>query len=563
MNTLDQYNINMCNEVLQGEFVRCIFDLEQEIYQAQLHYTVPIDFDKNYDTIKLMSYKKASIISVLDEQATQKKTGTKGDKGFHSSLERLISSDKKKEGAGKRMSMKDGKGKKEFSLGGPYGYEKSSKTVPKILKEQTPGFFKLQHYAANVTYDVRNWVDKNLDRLSSDSYDTILTSQMPHYMIDVFTPLAADAAASSVARSFANSLQTLVNTLQTTDSNFVRCLKASNPLTNNVWKNALVLNQLKYTGMLDTLVIRRGGFPVRMELEDFKHQYRVLQPTIADLEGPAALAAHIKSIVPDIIAELAEKPPESQANSAIEVGTPSGTVVKPLVLMRDWLARDLDARANEIKGKSAVITQAVVRMGMARHDYGRMKSARDIQSALRAVRECKPFFARREMTLNLLPELRGLVARAISCRATQFSAGKSERSAMAEFVRDNVTLEANERSERKRAAEEDEYATRLRDAHFGERLGTMKHDCMRQAKSAFKQAMEYHTDVQDVIDTMTAKSAEVDARWSKMQNEGVVRAVPLVRKYKTSAQAVNPPSADAYKFKYSFHCKGTAEVSEE
>jgi len=340
-------------------------------------------------------------------------------------------------------------------------------------------------------------------------------------------------------------------------------LKASNPLANNVWKNALVLNQLKYTGMLDTLVIRRGGFPVRMELEDFKHQYRVLQPTIADLEGPAALAAHIKSIVPDIIAELAEKPSESQRESAIEVGTPSGTIVKPLVLMRDWLARDLDARANEIKGKSAVITQAVVRMGMARHDYGRMKSARDIQSALRAVRECKPFFARRDMTLNVLPELRGLVARAISCRATQFSAGKSERSAMAEFVRDNVTLEANERSERKRAAAEDEYATRLRDAHFGERLGTMKSDCMRQAESAFKQAMEYHTDVQEVFDTMTAKSAEVDARWSKMQNEGVVRAVPLVRKYKTPAQAVNPPSADAYKFKYSFHCKGTAEVSEE
>merc|ERR1712178_237337 len=35
MNTLDQYNINMCNEVLQGEFVRCIFDLEQALYKEQ------------------------------------------------------------------------------------------------------------------------------------------------------------------------------------------------------------------------------------------------------------------------------------------------------------------------------------------------------------------------------------------------------------------------------------------------------------------------------------------------------------------------------------------------
>jgi len=194
---------------------------------------------------------------------------------------------------------------------------------------------------------VRGWVDKNLDRLTTDSYEALLSTQMTHFMRPVFT-LAKEAGAASVTRQFANSLDTLVMTLQSTDSNFVRCLKASNPLANNVWKNALVLSQLKYTGMLDTLVIHRGGFPVRMELDDFQFRYRVLEPTIADLEGPRALAEYIRSIVPEIIAGLDQKPPESQAASAIEVGTPTDQTVKPLVLMRHWLARDLDARAHHI-----------------------------------------------------------------------------------------------------------------------------------------------------------------------------------------------------------------------
>ena len=170
--------------------------------------------------------------------------------------------------AAHRLTVKDGQGKKPFAEGGPYGYKGVGRKgeVPAALKDQTPGFFKLMHYAANVTYDIRDWVDKDLDKISDDAYAMINSTQLCCYMKPYFEKKRDNAAGgATVARDFANSLDRLVSTLQHTTCNFVRCLKASNPLTSNVFKNALVLNQLKYTGMLDTLLIRRGGFPVRME----------------------------------------------------------------------------------------------------------------------------------------------------------------------------------------------------------------------------------------------------------------------------------------------------------
>jgi hypothetical protein len=560
MNTLDQYNINMCNEVLQGEFVRCIFDLEQDLYKTQLNREIEIDFEKNYDTIELMWGRRDSIIAEMDAEITKKHSGAQADKGFYAGLEKMTK--KKNSTAAKRMNMKDGRGRRVFADGGPYGYSLAERNVPKQLAKETPGFFKLDHYAANVTYDVRDWVDKDLDKLSADSYKCLMSSGLCDYMVPVFTHLKANAANSTVARDFATSLKTLVDTLQGTDSNFVRCLKASNPLANNVFKNALVLNQLKYTGMLDTLVIRRGGFPVRMEFQDFCDQYRVLDVDAAD-SGARALAEAIQKQVPEVLDRLDEKPDEKQWDDAIAVGKPKKAGIPPLVLMRDWLGRELDTQANIIKARSAVICQAVVRMGFSRHTYLRAISARTIQSFARTVRLCKPFFAQRDMTMSVLPEARGLVARAISHKAAEINTSTSNKAAMVAFLEDNVSLQIREQAERRLATAEDEYSQQIAFARFEERIGEMKATHVRTAEGAYKKAMECVHVVNDVIDTMSARSAEIDARWSKMQNEGVVRSVPLVRQYQASAHPFKPPDANAYKFRYSFTYKGTADASTE
>jgi len=557
MNTLDQFNINMCNEVLQGEFVRCIFDLEQELYEAQLHETIEIDFENNYDTIRVMMDKKKSIIDLLDQQISKKLTGSNADKGFHNGLQSLCKSGEAK----RRIDMTIGKGRKSFAQGGPYGFEGVGRSaeVPRELQNQTPGYFKLDHYAANVTYDVRDWVDKDRDKLTDDSYACLTKSQLCDFMVPVFDHKQKHAESTTVARDFANSLTKLKDTLGSTETNFVRCLKASNPLSANVFKNALVLNQLKYTGMLDTLIIRRGGFPVRNEFQEFCDQYRVLNVNAAE-EGAAALAEAIKGQVDGILARLEEKPDKKQWNDAIRVGTPKKRGVAPLVLMRDWLARELDEEANIIKGKSAVLLQAAIRMGFASNTYRREIAARDIQCCMRSVNGTKPYSALRGSTMAVLPEARGLVARAISSRASEINSSASQKSSMVAFLQDNVSLQASESAERKLARAEDDYSEKIANARFGERIEGLKADSKRAAELAYKQAMESVHVVNDVIDNMSAKSAEIDARWAKMQTEGVVRSVPLVRQYKASAQPFNPPDHNAYKFRYSFTYKGTAEA---
>ena len=42
-----------------------------------------------------------------------------------------------------------------------------------------------------------------------------------------------------------------------------------------------VLNQLKYSGMMETVRIRRAGYPVRRTFEDFLHRYHIFARTQA------------------------------------------------------------------------------------------------------------------------------------------------------------------------------------------------------------------------------------------------------------------------------------------
>ena len=60
----------------------------------------------------------------------------------------------------------------------------------------------------------------------------------------------------------------------------------------------LVLNQLRYSGMLETVRIRRAGYPVRRTYEDFLFRYKVIVKVIALREGCLCwLLAPIKEVV--------------------------------------------------------------------------------------------------------------------------------------------------------------------------------------------------------------------------------------------------------------------------
>lgn len=77
---------------------------------------------------------------------------------------------------------------------------------------------------------------------------------------------------------FSDSLQQLLDSMSRCNPWFVRCLKPNNDKTPMRFDMPVVLEQLRYSGMLDTIKIRKSGYPVRMKFQHFVERYSYLLP---------------------------------------------------------------------------------------------------------------------------------------------------------------------------------------------------------------------------------------------------------------------------------------------
>ncbi|XP_036409648.1 unconventional myosin-IXb-like isoform X2 [Megalops cyprinoides] len=82
----------------------------------------------------------------------------------------------------------------------------------------------------------------------------------------------------SISAQFQVSLSKLLETLGKAEPFFIRCIRSNAEKKEMFFDEALVLQQLRYTGMLETVRIRRSGYSAKYTFQEFTEQFRALLP---------------------------------------------------------------------------------------------------------------------------------------------------------------------------------------------------------------------------------------------------------------------------------------------
>ncbi|XP_037348196.1 unconventional myosin-XV [Talpa occidentalis] len=251
-NSFEQLCINYANENLQYLFNKIVFQEEQEEYIREQIDWREITFADNQPCINLISLKPYGILRVLDDQCCFPQATD------HTFLQKC-----------------------HYHHGANPLYSKPKMPLPE---------FTIKHYAGKVTYQVHKFLDKNHDQVRQDVLDLFVRSRTP-VVAHLFSSHAPQAApqrlgksssitrlykAHTVAAKFQQSLLDLVEKMERCNPLFVRCLKPNHKKEPGLFEPDVVMAQLRYSGVLETVRIRKEGFPVRLPFQMFIDRYRCL-----------------------------------------------------------------------------------------------------------------------------------------------------------------------------------------------------------------------------------------------------------------------------------------------
>uniref|UniRef100_A0A669BHT1 Myosin VIIAb n=1 Tax=Oreochromis niloticus TaxID=8128 RepID=A0A669BHT1_ORENI len=256
VNSFEQLCINFANENLQQFFVRHVFKLEQEEYNLEDISWQHIEFTDNQDALDMIANKPMNIISLIDEES-------KFPKGTDATMLYKLNSQ----------------------------HKLNSNYIPPKNSYETQ--FGIQHFAGVVHYETRGFLEKNRDSLHTDIIQLVHSSK--NKFINR-APSRLSESSNSLIRSptlssqFKRSLELLMRTLSVCQPFFVRCIKPNELKKPMLFDRELCVRQLRYSGMMETIRIRRAGYPIRYTFAEFVDRYRVLMPGVK----PAHIQVNIK-----------------------------------------------------------------------------------------------------------------------------------------------------------------------------------------------------------------------------------------------------------------------------
>ncbi|XP_011794330.1 PREDICTED: unconventional myosin-VIIa isoform X2 [Colobus angolensis palliatus] len=247
VNSFEQLCINFANEHLQQFFVRHVFKLEQEEYDLESIDWLHIEFTDNQDALDMIANKPMNIISLIDEES-------KFPKGTDTTMLHKLN----------------------------FQHKLNANYIPPKNNHETQ--FGINHFAGVVYYETQGFLEKNRDTLHGDIIQLVHSSRNKFikqiFQADVAMGAETRKRSPTLSSQFKRSLELLMRTLGACQPFFVRCIKPNEFKKPMLFDRHLCVRQLRYSGMMETIRIRRAGYPIRYSFVEFVERYRVLLPGV-------------------------------------------------------------------------------------------------------------------------------------------------------------------------------------------------------------------------------------------------------------------------------------------
>ena len=334
VNTFEQLCINYANERLQHFFTECCLRAEQTLYESEGITWNRLDFPDNTQILSLLHHPQTGLLPMLDEEC------------------RIVG------GNDLNFLSKMTKSQKTSSLFAP------------VKTKQD--WFVVQHFAGSVSYRVTGFVDKNRDAISGDLSELAVGHSRILRVLIAQESNDVAARRQTVCNEFRGQLNHLMETLSTTNPFFIRCIKPNSRNFPGTFDKDVVLDQLRYGGIIQAVQISRSGFPIRVSNEEM----------IDDFSGLAGVSKrgvpHTQRRVEQIMRSL---------DSHLQLGNvaKSGYAVgKTKTFMKQQVWDTLVRVRDEIRNHAAIRIQTHARGLLARRQFARIRASLiSVQSLVR------------------------------------------------------------------------------------------------------------------------------------------------------------------------------------
>ncbi|KAF7805219.1 myosin-11-like isoform X1 [Senna tora] len=333
---VDKINSSIGQDPNSKTLIGHVFKMEQEEYTKEQIDWSYIEFVDNQDVLDLIEKKPGGIIALLDEACMFPKST---HETFANKLYQTF------------------KNHKRF-------------IKPKLSRTD----FTIGHYAGEVLYQSHQFLDKNKDYVVPEHQD-LLNASKCSFVSGLFPPLPEETSKSSkfssIGSRFKLQLQSLMETLNSTEPHYVRCVKPNNLLKPAIFENANVMQQLRCGGVLEAIRISCAGYPTRRLFYEFTNRFGIL--------APEAMEGHYEDKV--VCQKILEK-----------VGLKGYQIGKTKIFLRAGQMADLDARRAQVLSSAAKTIQRRIRTHQARKHYLALRMTTIcLQSLCRGRLACKLF----------------------------------------------------------------------------------------------------------------------------------------------------------------------------